>query len=130
MTNLREGILKVPEKVQGQLTWIEANVAFPVYLLQNTTKGLRIELELLDFCSKSALRLTTGIKNTLERCTDFYKKMRIVLNKCQTSLAEKIKEFPDKEEQLKYLQDRLHEDELSIQKIEGITEEAVKYWIA
>ena len=122
MTNLREGILKVPEKVQGQLTWIEANVAFPVYLLQNTTEGLRIELELLDLCSKFALILNTAIEKNLERCTTLYKKMHIVHNKCQPSSAEKIKDFPSKDEHLKYLQDRLREDELSIQQNEGIIE--------
>ena len=56
--------------------------------------------------------------------------MCIVHNKCQTSLAAKIKEFPDKDEHLKYLKDRLCEDELSIQKFEGIIEEVVKYQIA
>ena len=61
---------------------------------------------------------------------DFYKKMCIVHNKWKNSPAAKIKEFPDKDEHLKYLQDRLREDELSIQKIKGITEEVVKYWIA
>ena len=43
---------------------------------------------------------------------------------------EKIKEFLGKDEHLKYLQDRLHEDELSIQKIEDITEEVIKNWIS
>ena len=56
--------------------------------------------------------------------------MHIVHNKCQTSSATKIKEFPGKDEHMKYLQDRLREDELSIQKIEGTNEEAVKKPIA
>ena len=29
LTNFREGLLKVAEKVQRQLTWIEANATFP-----------------------------------------------------------------------------------------------------
>ena len=42
----------------------------------------------------------------------------------------KIKDFPDEDQQLKYLQDKLHEDEKSIQKIEEISEEVVKTYIA
>ena len=110
----REGLLKVAEKVQGKLPWIEANAALPEYLIQKTTDRLRIELELLDFCSKFALILTTGVEKTLERCTYFYKKMCIVHNKCQTSSVTKINEFPNKYEHLKYLKDRLCEEELSI----------------
>ena len=56
--------------------------------------------------------------------------MCLVHNKCQTSSATKIKDFPNKDQHLKYLQDRLHEDEQSIQKIEGISDEVVKTWIA
>ena len=40
-------LLEVVEKVQGKLTWIEANAVFPEHLPQKTTKVLRIELELL-----------------------------------------------------------------------------------
>ena len=109
---------------------IEASATFLEYLPQKKTEGLRIELELLEFYIKSALRLTTGVENTLEICTDFYKKMHIVHNKCRTSSGTKIKEFPYKYEHLKYLQDRLCEDELSIQKTEGITKEVVKSQIA
>ena len=43
---------------------------------------------------------------------------------------EKTEEFTNKDEHLKYIQGRLREDELSIQQIEGITEKAVKDWIA
>ena len=50
-------------------------------------------------------------------------------NKCHTSSVERIQEFPEKDEHLKYLQDRLGKDELSIQQIEGITEKVVKDWI-
>ena len=56
----------------------------------------------------------------------FFKRMRTTHNKCQTSSGERIYEFPDKDDHLKYLQDRLHEDELSIQQIKGITEEVIK----
>ena len=56
--------------------------------------------------------------------------MHIVHNKFQTTSEARIKEFPEKYAHLKYLHDILCEDEQSIQKIEGTTEEVVKSWIA
>ena len=109
---------------------IEANEGFPEHFPQNTVEVLRIELELLEISSKSTLRLAIGVEKTLERCVYFFKRMRTMHNKCHTYSVERIQEFPDKDEHLKYLQDRLCEDELSIQQIEGITEKVIKYWIA
>ena len=42
----------------------------------------------------------------------------------------KIKNFPDKDQHLKFLQDKLLEDEQYIQKMEIIGEEDVKTWLA
>ena len=56
--------------------------------------------------------------------------MFIMHNKCRTSSADKIKEFPGKYQHLKDLQDRLQEYEQRIQKIESIIEEVIKKWIA
>ena len=67
--------LEVAENIQGQLTWIETNAAFPEHFPLKTTESLRIEFKLLHFGSKAAMRLTVGVEKTLERCTDFYKRM-------------------------------------------------------
>ena len=56
--------------------------------------------------------------------------MHLVHNKFQTSSASNIKYFPDKDQHLNYLHDRLDEHEQRIQKIEGISDEVVKSWIA
>ena len=112
------------------MTWIESNEAFLEHLPQKIAEVLRIEMELLEFNNKYSLRLTTGVEWTLERFVYFFKRMRTMHNKCQTSSVERIQEFQYKDGHLKYLQERLREDELSIQQIEGITEKAVKYWIS
>ena len=56
--------------------------------------------------------------------------MHQVHNKCQLSLVAKSNDFSNKDQHIKYLQDRLHEYEQNIQKIEIISEEVVKTWIA
>ena len=84
----------------------------------------------MDFNSKVAARLTAGVRKYLERCMDFYKRVLTTHNRCQTSAKKIMQEFPNHEEHLKYLQDRLQEDELSIQQVKGITEKAVKSLVA
>ena len=51
---------------------MEANDVFLEHLLQKTAEVLIIELELLEFNNRFALRLTTGVEKTLERCVDFF----------------------------------------------------------
>ena len=66
LTDFTMRLLKFVERVQIQLTWVEANSAFPKHLPQNIAKSLNIELALLDFGSKYYLRLTNAIEKTLE----------------------------------------------------------------
>ena len=79
--SFREGLLEVGKKFQSQLTWVEANSSFLEHLPQKTTGSLKIELALLEFQRKSSVRLSNGIVKTLEKCTKFYKTMRLVHNK-------------------------------------------------
>ena len=55
---------------------------------KKTTDNLKIEFELMDFSSKAATRLIVVVEKTLDMCMDFYKRMLIKHNICQTS-AEK-----------------------------------------
>ena len=89
-----------------------------------------MEFELVDFNSKVVVRLTARVRKNLERCMDFYKRMLATHNRCQTSAAKGIQEFLDWEGHLKYLQDRLQEDELRIQQVKSITEKVVKCLVA
>ena len=87
-------------------------------------------MALLEFCRKASVRLNNGIEKTLEKCTNFYKKMRQVQDRCQLSSTAKINDFPNKDQHVVYLQDRLHEDEQYIQKLEIINEDNVRTWVA
>ena len=76
---------------------------------------MEIEYELMDFSSKAAARLTVAVEKTLDKFMDFYKRLLTTHNICQTSVAKRLQEFPRQEEHLKYLHDRLQEDEINIQ---------------
>ena len=66
----------------------------------------------------------------MKKCAEFYKKRFLTHNKCQIPSPSKFKDFPDKEQHLKFVQYRFLEDEQNILKMEVIKEEDVKTWIA
>ena len=76
---------------------MEAKSTFHEHLPQKTVGGLKIELALLDFCRKASVRLNNEIEKTLEKCMEFYKKMRQVHEICQLSSDAKINDFPNKD---------------------------------
>ena len=91
---------------------------------------MKIEYELMDFDNKVAAILTTVIGKTLDKCIEFYKRVLTTHNRCQTSTTKRLQGFPTQEEHLKYLHDRLQEDELNIQLIKDVNEKVVKGLIA
>ena len=91
---------------------------------------LQLEYDLMNFSSKVVERLIVAVENTTYKCMEFYKKVLTTHNKCQTSSAKWLQEFPAHEEHLKYLHDRLQEDELSIQLIKGLNEKLIKSLVA
>ena len=118
------------EKVKSQLTWVEANSKFPEHMPQKTVEGIKIEMALLEFCRKYFVRLNNEIDNTLEKCNDFYKKIRRFYEKCKLSLETKITDLPDKDQHMAHLQDRIQEDVQHIQKMEVVNKEYVKTLVA
>ena len=84
----------------------------------------------MDYSSKDAARLTATVGKTLDKCMDFYKRVLTTHNKCHTSEARRLQEFPGQEEHLKYLHDRMQEDELNIQQVKGLNEKIVKSLVA
>ena len=45
--NFRTRLIKFVEKFQSEFTWVESNSTFPEHFPQKTSKGLKIEMELL-----------------------------------------------------------------------------------
>ena len=69
----------------------------------------------MDFSSKATTKLTGVVGKTLDKCTEFYKRVLTMHNRCHTSLTKGLQEFLGHEEHLKYLHDRLQEYQLIIQ---------------
>ena len=105
---------EILETIQGQLTWLETNKEFPENAHMKSPERLHIEYDTINFSNKIVERLIVVVKNSIEKCTQFYKKMHQVHNKCQLSSVTKVNGFADKDQHMVYLQDRLREDEQNI----------------
>ena len=66
----------------------------------------------------------------MDKCMEFYKRVLTTHNIFQTSITKRLQEFLGQEEHLKYLHDRLQEDELNIQLVKGLNEKVVKILVA
>ena len=91
---------------------------------------LQIEYDIMNFSSKVVERLIVEVELTMHKCMEFYKKVLTTHSRCQTSSARRLQEFPTQEEHLKYLHNRLQEDELHIQLLKGLNEKVVKFLVA
>ena len=66
-SDFRKELSQVAELVQSQLPWIGANLVFPDHMPQKIVGELKMELALLNFSSKVAIRLNTTIEKTVEK---------------------------------------------------------------
>ena len=73
---------EIAETIQGQLTWLETNKELPENAPRKSPERLQIEYDIMNFSSEAAVRLTVAIEKTLDRCTEFYKKMLTTHNRC------------------------------------------------
>ena len=88
---------------------------------------MKIEYELMDFSSKATVRLIVMVGKTLDKYMDFYKRVFTTHNRCQTSATKRLQEFLGQEDHLRYLHDRLQEDELNIHLVKGLNKKVVKF---
>ena len=84
-----------------------------------------MEVAILNFGCKAAVRLNTSIDRTIENFFEFYKNMCFVHNQCMILAGAHDQYFPAREEHLNNLQERLQKGEEDISKIEYVSEEAI-----
>ena len=88
-----------------------------------------MEVAILNFRCRTAVRLNTAIEKTIEKCIEFYKGIHLVHNQCMILIGSSNQVFPVREEHLKNLQERLQKGEESIFKLKDVSEEDIKIWI-
>ena len=93
-------------------------------------KRLQIEYDIINFSNKASERLIVAVEKSMEKCMEFYKKVLKTHNRCQTYSTKRLQEFPAQEDHLKYLDDRLKEDEINIKLVKGLNENVIKNLVA
>ena len=118
-TTFKDRTQEIVETLQGQLTWLETNTECPENIPEKCPKKLQFEYDIVNFSYRAAERLMEAVEKTMEKCAEFFRKMIITHNKDLTPSAQRLQEFPEHEEHLKQLKDKLQEDELNIQLVKG-----------
>ena len=88
-----------------------------------------MEVAILNFGCRIAVRLNTAIEKTIEKCAEFYRGIHLVHNQCIILTNSSYQFFLVREEHMKNLQERLQEGEESISRLQDVSEEDIKIWI-
>ena len=88
-----------------------------------------MEVAILNFGCRIAVKLNTAIEKTIEKCAEFYKGIHLSHNQCMILTDSPDQVFPVKEEHLKNVQERLQKGEESISRLEAVSDENIKIWI-
>ena len=88
-----------------------------------------MEIAILNFGCKIAVRLNAAIEKTLEKCVEFYKGIQLVHNQCLILTDSLDQVFPVKGEHSQNLQERLQKGEEVLAKLEVVSETDIETWI-
>ena len=128
-TQFRRRLSNVVELVKNQLAWIETHSIFPTNMPQKYAGSLKMEVAILNFGCRMALRFNTAIEKTIEKCAEFYEDIHLVHNHYMILIGSPEEVFLVREEHLNNLQERLQKGEENISRLEAVSEEDIKIWI-
>ena len=99
------------ETLRGRMSWVEANKEYPVDIFVKDQETIKQEYELIQFSSNTIEELKKAVKRTQGACTEFWRRLLLTYNRCQTSTTKILEVLPEHEMFLKQLQERCNEDE-------------------
>ena len=70
-TQFRRRLLDVVELVKNQLAWIKSHSTFPANMPQKSAGSLKMEVAILNFGCRTAVKLNTAIEKNIDKCVEF-----------------------------------------------------------
>ena len=70
-----------------------------------------MEVAILNFGCRTTVKISTTIEKTIEKCAEFYKGIHLFHNQCMILAGASNQYFPEREEHMKNLQERLENRE-------------------
>ena len=125
-TKFKDKTQDIVEFIQGRLTWLETTKEIPKKTPFKGLERLQLKYELIGFINKAIEKFIEAVKKTIEKCSEFYKKVLTTHNRCQTASKRRLDVLPAHEEHLVQLQARMQEDELNIQLVKSLNEKVIK----
>ena len=112
------------------MTWVETNKESPIDTPIKDLEMIKLEYKLIEFASKVAEELKKTVKKTNNACVEFFRRVLLTSNRCQTSVAKRLEVLPKHEMFWKQLEERCKEDEQAIHQVKELDEKVLKTEIA
>ena len=112
------------------MTWVDTSKEPPTDVPPKDLETIKLEYELIEFSSKTTEELIKTVRKTKSACAEFYGRVLLTCNRCQTSAGRRLEELPKHEIFFKQLQERCNKDEHAIQVVKGLDEKVLKTEIA
>ena len=81
-TEFKARTQEIAETIQGQLTRLETNKELSENTPMKSPERLQIEYDIINFSRKDTERLIVVVDKSIEKCTEFYKKVLTIHNRC------------------------------------------------
>ena len=88
--------------------------------------SLKRDHDLVEFTINTAEYFKKTVKNTKLLCTEFFRRLLITYNRCQTEAEQRLDAFPDHHAFVELLQKRYQEEEAKVQDIKDMDDQILK----
>ena len=96
------------------MTRLENNEETPAEFPSKDRQALQQDYDLLEFAINTAEEFKKAVRKTKGACTEFFRRLLITYNQCQTEAEQRLDVFPDHSSFVEILQKRYEEEEAKI----------------
>ena len=116
----------VLEVLTGRMARLESNEETPTELPAKDQQALKRDYDLLEFAINTTEDFKKAVKKTKGACTEFFRRLLITYNQCQTEAEQRLDVFLDHNAFVEMLQKIYQEEEAKVQHIKSLDDQILR----
>ena len=116
----------VLEVLTARMTRLENNEETPAELPSKDQQALKRDYDLLEFAINIVEDFKKAVKKMKGSCTEFFRRLIITYNQCQTEAEQRLDVFSDHKSFVEMLQKRYQEEEAKVQHIKSLDDQILR----
>ena len=116
----------VHEVLTARMTRLENTEETQEKLPSKDKQALKRDYDLLEFAINTTKDFKKAVKKTKGACADFFKRLLITYNRCQTKAEQRLDVFPDHNSFVEMLQKRYQEEEVKLHHIKSLDDQILR----